>query len=459
MVRSLIRARAFRHWVLGLSLLTAGASGAVTKERRLIDLGLERAPGVGEEAHRTLDDTVHAQLQRAAAERGFKLVSLERVMGLQAEIRACLSADCRLRSLARVKATHVVRGRVSPSAGGYAVTVFLEDARTGAFLSGAEQRGSIVDVQDELRASVDQLLESAAPRDAVARERLTTTARSYAAKGRYEDAARTLARAASVNPFHPDAPVLLLDAIDLKLRTADEAGAWDDTVALLDSHGPRSAWSMAQIGGVDHVARVEERQRARVFDLATATLERATAQGASPDQVEAALVRWRVYLDRFSDDEAAPLAELYVGELLFSRKQWVDAAAHYVTARDSAIDDDSRELAAASVVFALEHELLAAIARGDAAAVDLTGATTLAAESTELSPAGLSYVEAIDRLVADFPRHADASSFAYRAAHLYAARGDRAEATRRLSVVVATWPRAKAARAAKKTAKSFTRSR
>jgi tetratricopeptide (TPR) repeat protein len=460
MTRSLIRTRAKHHgvlsWLIGLMLLS-GAASAVTQDRRLVDLGLERAAGVGEEAHQTLDDTVHAQLQRAAAERAFRLVPLDRVSGLEDEIRACTDAACRLRSLQRVKATHALRGRVARGHDGYVVTLFLEDARSGAFVVGEQLRGSLPEVQQALRAGVDRLLERAAPRDAVARGRLAKTARAYAAKGRHADAARTFARAAAVDPFHPDAPLRRLDEIAALLRADDDASAWSATVEMIELYGPDSAWALAEVGGAARVAEVRALLSARVFDLATASHERAGLR-ASPELTRDALTRWRAFARAFDDDELAPLAQLYAAEHLYTLGELEDAAALYAAVRDSELDEDSRRLAAASAVFTRQDALAVSWGRGDAPPIDLSAATTLG-DPLPLSAAERAYVDTIDALVATFSDHPEAPRAAYRAAHVFAARGELEEARRRFEVVRSTWPGSAPARAANKTLRAFRRTK
>lgn len=457
-------------WALCLLPISAFAGDAVAvkanssvdgkrvQNKRIVYFGVERGPAIPQEAHVTVDEAVRAQVGRAAVERGFVEVLLTQVMGLEERARTCKERACRLEMAKRLGVSHTLRGRLVRDRGGYAVNLYLEDAKSGAFLHGVRVQGDVPTVRGDLAEQVDGLLEKASPKDSVARERLAKTARAYLAKDRAEDAARTFQRASNISPFHPDAPGLFFQSLLALERAGDADAAWQATLTALDTWGPRSAWALAGIGDPAAVsATLGERVLARGTDAQTKAQELATGD-SSNESVAAersvlqkrAADAWEIYLTRFDDAPESADVALYLGELRYAQGRYVEAVAGYEDAMEAGLQGDGRQIAATSIVLALEKAVLDAMASGDLAPVELDGETTFAAVEVELSRAEQDLVDAIDRVAADFATVEDAPRFAYRAAHLHAVRGHNAEARRRFAEVAKRWPKSRPGRLAKR---------
>lgn len=438
------------------SLAEEASAAAPASEQRLVSLGVKRDAAVPDDIHRTLEDTFRAQLSQAASDRGFAEVPLSRVAGLEETAAACRSAACRLGVTGRLRATHSVRGHLERGASGYRLTLFLEDGTSGAFLAGKRMTGDVPKIVGALHEKVDELLEEASPKRAVAMGRLAKTARAYLEKGRDDDALKTLERAIDISPFHPDGAALQRERVMLIEKRGDEEATFKALLDVVEMYGPRSLWTLAGIGegaAQSHMhlwlrqklaaIGTHNQREARLLEDRAKRDEKAEVERVR--RLERAERAYARYLDEFPDAPDAAELELYLAELEFARGAYVDAAAHYagVLQEETATDELKRQ-AASSAVYAYEKELEAAVTRGDLEKLDLTAPLSPLPNATGLAPEERAFVAAVDQLTERFPDVEDADAFAYRAAQLCVFRGELDEGKRRLADVARQWPKTKA---------------
>lgn len=440
---------------LALALLAPAAAIAGTGERRLVNLGIAAATDVDPKVERTLEDTVASHVVKAARVRGYELVPLRRVSGLEEEAARCQAQACRREILRRLKGTHGLSGSVERLAVGYRVSFWLEDAKSGELIRAVRLHGEVPALVGGLRAAVEEVLEAGSPKDAAERQRLAKAGRAYLDKGRYDDAVRAYREAVDLAPFHPDAARLFGKVLDALQRAGDEARLLAALDEAIETYGPRSAWARAGIGGGDVQRDVHRHLRAMIALLGTEAHKEALALGEGAPERREKLERARDLYRRYAfglgflgDDGALPegdaeAAEMvfYLGEVQYELGAFAEAAEAYEAVRETKARQ--REDAAVNALFALEKVV---VAEGS---FDPSSAPALQPERRELPPLVARYVRAADRLVEIAPRHAEAPSFLYRAAAAELAFGRKEEGRARLSEVVKRYPKTAAGRSAR----------
>jgi tetratricopeptide (TPR) repeat protein len=444
--------------LMGVLALPAAAAGQASP--KLVHLGLERAPGVPEDVHFTLEEATANQLGGSLHGRGWRQAPLRQVSGLEEQAKSCRARGCRAEIAGRLKASHIFFGRVERAAKGYRLSLWLERAHDGAFVRAVRLEGRVLELVGDLPDHLDGIFESVSPKEAISRERLAKTARAYAAKGRTADAARTLQRAIALNAFHPDAAKLAVERLELLEGAADEAAAEAALSEVIEMYGPRSAWTMGGIADEatrdfvlgalkEHFARVgtqKQREADRLMEAATDDAGRARAATLRSD----AEASYRRYLELFPDDNDAGEMELYLAELLFARGDFIDAAAHYESILEMETRKDIRQQGALGAVYALEKEWARAVGAGEAHGHDLESLPSPPETPSDLDPAEKAFVGAVDRLAESFGDLDEVAAFAYRAAQLYVLHGDETEGAHRLETLVKRWPRSAAAKVARR---------
>lgn len=440
------------------ALLAPGVAHAGKAERRLVNLGLSPSADVDPKVERALEDTVAAHVDQAAQVRGYELVPLRRVSGLEEEAAACRARACRRDILRRLAASHGLSGTLERRPRGYRVSFWLEDAKTGELIRAVRLEGEVPALVGRLRAAVEEVLEAGAPKEAVARERLLKTARGYLKKARVDDAVRTLERAVDLAPFHPDAARAQLEIVDVFDKRDDEARVLEAVDVAIEMYGPRSMWAKAEIGG-DEVQRDVHRRLLEVLSRRGTTAHRKalalTSDGDASQRrslLEGARQLYRRYVLAMGvlgddgrlpagDEEAAEIT-FYLGEVEYELGAFEEAARAYRAVRDTD-GARQREEAAANVLFALEKALTST------GAFDPAAAPLLKEPRRELPPLLASYVEGALKLAELAGGRDDAPSYLYRAAAAELAFGRKEEGRKLLEQVVAGWPKSEAGRAAK----------
>lgn len=457
-----LRARPLPLFLLAALAVGDASAASPSDGKRLVSLGVTRAGEVPETIHQTVADTFTAQLSLAARERGFEEVPLSRVSGLEERAARCRDRRCRLDVVGRVKATHSIRAHLERDGRGYRLTLFLEDGASGAFLGGKRMSGELPILVGDLREKVDELLEEASPKRAVAMSKLAKTARGYLEKGRRDDALRTLERAIDISPFHPEGATLQLERLDLLAKGDDEDAAFRALLEVVDTYGPRSIWTLSGIGDSGAREALHQSLRQRLAAVATSNQREAQrlddkakkdddARLARARRMERAEQAYEVYLLEFPDAPDAPELTLYLAELEYARGAYDEAATHYgaVLAAPQA-QREHRQQAASAAVYAREKVLDDATAKGEVSQLDLAAPLAPLEGASGLATVERDFVVAVDALVGAFPDAEDADAFAYRAAQMCVFRGELDEGKRRLDDVAKRWPRSQAGKLARR---------
>ncbi|MFL5264215.1 MAG: tetratricopeptide repeat protein [Anaeromyxobacteraceae bacterium] len=266
---------------------------------------------------------------------------------------------------------------------------------------------------------------------------------------RHADAVKAFELAVAADPLSPDAPraaAKVVLAFSRERRFDDEV---KEREAIVLRYGEGSAWWAKN--GADPVLAAE------VQDLVEKCLARAAAYHHERAQVQAASGR-----DDLARPEYAAAARLYGDSLarfpagrdahafayaradaLYHAGDLVGAAAAYAAVRDDPRDAAHEAEAALSAVVAWSAAIADA-ERGGAlpARRVLTSKerTTPPGSPAPLEPLLAGLVRDSDAFVARFPSHEKAPAAAYKAAELYYAHDDFAEARCRFEEIVARWP-------------------
>jgi TolA-binding protein len=151
----------------------------------------------------------------------------------------------------------------------------------------------------------------------------------YVEKERYQDAAETYRAFARRQPMDPEAPLLLVRAIDAYAKGGFTALVLDGKREFVGLYGPRSAFWAARHADLDPV--VKAAIESNLLDLAQHHHALVQASGSEADREEA--IRWyREYLDGFDDQPRAPATRLLLADLLFDGARFEEAATQYEVA-------------------------------------------------------------------------------------------------------------------------------
>ena len=148
----------------------------------------------------------------------------------------------------------------------------------------------------------------------------------YVEKERYQDGAEAYRAFARRRPLDPDAPLLLVGAMEAYARGGFQSLVLDGKRQLVEEYGPRSAFWQAQ--GADLDPTVSAAVRSSLLDLARH--HHALAQQGSSAVERDAAVRWyREFLEGFDDAPEAPATRLLLADLLFEGSDFEAAAVEY----------------------------------------------------------------------------------------------------------------------------------
>jgi len=151
----------------------------------------------------------------------------------------------------------------------------------------------------------------------------------YVEKERYQDAAETYRAFARRQPMDPEAPLLLVRAIDAYAKGGFATLVLDGKREFVGLYGPRSAFWAARHEDLDPT--VKAAIESNLLDLAQHYHALVQAGGAETDREEA--IRWyREYLDGFDDQPRAPATRLLLADLLFDGARFEEAATQYEVA-------------------------------------------------------------------------------------------------------------------------------
>jgi tetratricopeptide (TPR) repeat protein len=148
----------------------------------------------------------------------------------------------------------------------------------------------------------------------------------YVEKERYQDAAETYRAFARRQPADPDAPLLLVRAIDAYAQGGFTSLVLDGKREFVGLYGPRSAYWAARHEDLDPA--VKGAIESNLLDLAQHHHALVQKGGSEGDREEA--IRWyRDYLDGFDDQPRAPATRLLLADLLFDGARFDEAATQY----------------------------------------------------------------------------------------------------------------------------------
>lgn len=447
------------------TLMLVGASAAHAQAdapAKLLFLKLHGSNGL---AKTTAEDAVETQLNKAGPERGWELVSLGRVMGLEEKARACQKASCRQAIAQKLQATHVLYGTVRKEGWKTFVDLILEDS-AGKIVRAKTVEGRAISLGEKVRVGVDQLLEETSPKEATARARLIQTADSYAKAGRTRDEVRTLQRAIQLNPFHNAAPALAARIANAWARAGDFEKAKDESERFVDMYGPLSAWakttddaSRAEAQALGRRAAIvtgtEAHRRARSLDTAMGETkdrqERATLEAQKKDLHKIAATAYTWIRRNWPQSKETPEATIYLADLRFDQRQWREAADLY---REAQQDETRQDAATVGLVYAYER-LMSAAHPNLAPAAPLP--KLLPKAPTPLPPLAVQYVAAVDSLQRLAPRTPTRAAHEVSAGKLHLTLGHIKEGKRRLQFVADHFPKSNAGEVAATVLKNLKR--
>lgn len=437
--------------VFWVALAAGGPAAAASNPplpdaKRLVVMPLVRAEGVNDPTWRTVWDAVQAEAAFSAKKRGYTIVPLRKVAGLEKQANGCADLPCRQEVYRRAGATHGLTSRVEVDGTGYKVLLELELAETGEVVGSAETSGRLFLLAGKIPEATTTVLEEGSPKDSVARQRLTQTATAYEKAGRYKDAARTYRRAIALNPFHADAARLMLAVVQVWERADDWAEADAAGAELVASYGAQSPWARAGIGGEKIQSEVAagvgawlRRAGEHHHHLALALPKDDAAKAAARRQLlEKAVGYYRQYVELYPEGPERGEVSFLFGEVAFELGLADDAAAQYEVARDKAAPD-RQQLAAEGACFALEALL------AKAGLFDPQQSYRVRNSPQRLPPLVTRYVDAGEQLFTRFPESENGREFLLRAARAELKYGHKAEATAHLGLLVEKAPGSKAA--------------
>jgi tetratricopeptide (TPR) repeat protein len=195
----------------------------------------------------------------------------------------------------------------------------------------------------------------------------------YVEKERYQDGAEAYRAFARRQPASPEAPLLLVRAVDAYAKGGFTSLVLDGKRELVGQYGPRSEFWAAQGDGLD--ADVKAAIESNLLDLAQH--HHALAQKHSGAEDRAAAIRWyQDYLDGFDDRPRAPATRLLLADLLFEGQQYENAATQYERAAYGYADNPEAARAGYAALVAYEK------ARPQASGPALAGLEARAIESS-----------------------------------------------------------------------------
>ena len=148
----------------------------------------------------------------------------------------------------------------------------------------------------------------------------------YVEKERYQDGAETYRAYARRRPSDPEAPVLLGLSADAFAKGGFSSRVMESKAEMVEQYGPKSAYWQSHGGKVE--PSVDAAVQKNLLDLAHYHHALAQKSGSSTDRDTA--VRWyREYLEGFNSAPEAAATRLYLADLLFEGKRYVEAAQEY----------------------------------------------------------------------------------------------------------------------------------
>ncbi len=148
----------------------------------------------------------------------------------------------------------------------------------------------------------------------------------YVEKERYQDGAETYRAYARRRPSDPEAPVLLGLSADAFAKGGFSSRVMESKAEMVEQYGPKSAYWQSHGGKVE--PSVDAAVQKNLLDLAHYHHALAQKSGSSTDRDTA--VRWyREYLEGFNSAPEAAATRLFLADLLFEGKRYVEAAQEY----------------------------------------------------------------------------------------------------------------------------------
>lgn len=350
------------------------------------------------------------------------------------------------------------RQRKQRSVRGFQLTLWLESEGANEFVQGVKIEGEMPFLIGQLSNQVEKVLEAGSSKRATTIRRLMGTAKSYQEKGRTRDVDRTLRRAMSIQPFHPDAARASAMLVELHTKSGDAKSLVGSLEDFSDTYGPNSGWAKSGIGGA--ALQKEITGLVEGFLLSTGTTAHAALQdgkGKTPDgavQHRLARMSYQKYIEHFPTTKKRWEIQYYLAELEFEQGNFAESLPHY-TAVQEASAKSARAYAhdAALGVFQSLGKLLEADA---AAGKSLAFSPDVDVKKVKLSPSkkllsmwAKEYQRAADAYAKRFPRKQDASVYLFHAVMLSVQHAQKADAKKRLTSMQKSHPGAKATTLAK----------
>lgn len=283
----------------------------------------------------------------------------------------------------------------------------------------------------------------------------------YFDQTRHDDAIAAYRRVLAREPLRADAPELQ-EKIALAYerdRRLDESFAEGEKLA--EQYGPGTAWHAHHANDPDVLAAAQEKAERALYGAALFHHQQALVYKeearTDPSRAEAAragfqtaAVAYAKYLERFPRSKNAYEMAYYRAECLYNSLEFRQAALAYQQVRDDGSDSRYRTEAALSAVFAWQRVREADVRDGKVPDLKpLRSAERPEGETIALVPLIESeqhLIAASDRFVAQEPKDARTPGLAYKAAELFYAHNDFAEARRRFEAIIGTWPENEVAR-------------
>lgn len=499
------------------------ASDAQAARGRLVFVGVQKGPRVSDDVQATVDERIRNALPAAAKSRDYTIVPLANGKGVPAMAKACAVQKCRREIAKKLKAGYVLSARLErlgkaeddpapvkkappkeskPSAElekktpadlkddkpvdilvrrpvgltfgsifgtesrertirGYQLTVWLEGDGGDVFLEGYKIDGATPFLVGQVPDIVEKMLEAASPKRLVTIRRLKATALSYRKAGRYHDADRTLRRAVSVHPFHPEAARVQALLVQVWVEAGESEKALQALDELVQVYGPSSAWGRAGIGGPALQKELRESMKGPLLQMGTTAHEKADAiteqEAANPLKAaekaafqKTAREAYTTFVDGFEGDDQYAEIAYYLADLEFSAGRYKDALPYYEKARD--VDGATQAIDAGIGAMNALLKLIegsANIGTGQPFLPEQDVAQVVVSKQKKgMAKWAKRYRKAGDAFATRFPTHKNAPVYLLHGIMLSANYGHKAEAKRRINQLNKAYPGTRAARLA-----------
>ncbi len=272
---------------------------------------------------------------------------------------------------------------------------------------------------------------------------------------KHEDAVKTYEYVLSLQPLHPDAPLIQEKIVSAYERDRSFGKAFEAQEKLVANYSKGSEWYEKNKDNPEVIERAEELTEKSLKSAALFHHQQAQ-QYREEGRVAEAFTEYKLaaeaygqYLKLYPHTKDLYELQYYYADALFNSAQFPEAARAFAEVRDSNLDSTYLEDAALGAVLAWEKEIerLQKAGKLEERPV-LTSKDWPEGKPVEKEPLPepwQGYVKAADMFLKRLPDSEKAPNIAYKAAEVFYVYGDHEEARRRFEEIVKKYPSAEAA--------------